>query len=251
MTHSLANLKAVLLVGGLGTRLRSVVPTTAKAMATVGDRPFLDLLVRQLRSQGIRRLVMCTGYRAQDIQAVLGDGSSWDVGIEYSNESMPLGTAGAVKLAQPLLSGSAEFLVLNGDSFVEMDFQRLIQFHSKKSGIVSMAVVRTENVMRYGTVKMDTDGRVSGFSEKIAAEAEGMINAGVYVFNREIFDFIPVGASSLEKDVFPKLLNRGVYALAQDGVFIDIGTPDDYARAQEIRERLFAAANGNQSRALG
>ena len=246
--RSVADLKAILLVGGLGTRLRTVVPLTAKPMASVGDRPFLELLVRQLRSQGIRRLVMCTGYRAQDIQHALGDGSSWDVEIEYSSESAPLGTAGAIKLAQPLVSGSAEFLVLNGDSFVEIDFERLVQFHKQKGGIASIAVVKTENIMRYGTVGVGRDGRVVSFSEKASAQPGGLINAGVYVFNPQLFDYIADGPSSLEKDIFPNLLSRGIYALEQEGIFIDIGTPGDYARAQEISARLLGAANGELPR---
>lgn len=251
MIQTVANLKALLLVGGLGTRLRTVVPSTAKPMASVGDRPFLELLLRQLRSQGIRRLVMCTGYRARDIQHALGDGNSWDVEIEYSSESEPRGTAGAIKLAQPFVRGSDAFLVLNGDSFVELDFNRLIQFHYQMRGIASIAVVRTENVMRYGTVGLGKDSRVVNFSEKANAQPGGLINAGVYVFNPEIFKFIADRPSSLEKDIFPNLLSRGIYALEQEGIFIDIGTPEDYARAQELSARLLGAANGEHPRSLG
>ena len=249
--QTVANLKAVLLVGGLGTRLRTVVPSTAKPMASVGDRPFLELLVRQLRSQGIRRLVMCTGYRARDIQHAMGDGSSWDVEIEYSAESEPRGTAGAIKLAQPFVGDSAEFLVLNGDSFVEMEFGRLVRFHNQMRGIASIAVVRTENVLRYGTVGIERDGRVVSFSEKTNAQPGGLINAGVYVFNPEIFDFIADRPLSLEKDIFPNLLGRGVYALEQEGIFIDIGTPEDYARAQELSARMLGAASGKHPSSLG
>jgi NDP-sugar pyrophosphorylase family protein len=242
MGSSNQDTKAVLLVGGMGTRLRSVVPSIPKPLASVGDRPFLELLVRQLRYQDIRHLVLCTGYLAENIEKALGDGGAWNMRIEYSKERHPLGTAGAVKLAEPLLRGVSDFLVMNGDSFMEIDFRELIHFHHESGGIASMAVLQMKNEMRYGTVQVTADGRVSGFTEKSAGDSLGFVNAGIYVFNRKIFDHLPEGPASLERDVFPKLLAQGVYALAQRGVFIDIGTPEDYARAQELCDRLYAAA---------
>ncbi len=235
---------AMLLVGGKGTRLRSVVPSAPKPMAALGEQSFLELLVRQLRYQGIRRLVMCSGYLADQIESKFGDGRAWDVAIEYSREQQPLGTAGAVKLASRHLQGAKDFLVMNGDSFLEIDFRSLIRFHRERNGIASMAVVPVEDVGRYGTVRADAGGRVTGFVEKAGANAPGLVNAGVYVFDRAIFECIPEGAASLEKDVFPQVLDRGIYALEQRGMFIDIGTPEDYARAQALGERLYAAALG-------
>jgi NDP-sugar pyrophosphorylase family protein len=236
------NIKTVLLVGGLGTRLRSVVPSAPKPMASVGDRPFLELLVRQLQCQGIRRLVMCTGYLAGQIEDEFGDGRGLDVEIEYSKETAPLGTAGALKLAQPLLTEGSDFLVLNGDSFLEVDFARLLCFHREHGGLVTMAVVPVPNAQRYGTVKVGPGGRVEGFTEKTGSTAPGLVNAGVYLFRKAIFEHIPDGPASLERDVFPKIFSQGVFALEQDGMFIDIGTPEDYARAQVIRTRLSDAA---------
>ncbi len=230
-------------MGGFGTRLRSVVPNAPKPLATVGDKSFLELLVRQLRSQGIRRLVLCTGYLADQIEKHFGDGHPWDVSIQYSKELQPLGTAGAVKLAETCLNDAAEFLVMNGDSFMEVDLDRLLQFHRDHKAVVSMAVRRVENASRYGTVRLETGNRVVGFQEKTGSEAPGVVNAGVYVFNREVLQHIPPGPCSLEKEVFPRLLAGGVYALEQHGVFIDIGTPEDYARAQEICDRLYQAAS--------
>jgi NDP-sugar pyrophosphorylase family protein len=244
MNSSNKDVKAVLLVGGLGTRLRSVVPSAPKPMAAVGDRPFLELLVRQLSCQDIRRLVLCTGYRAQQIESALGDGHAWDATIEYSRETQPLGTAGAVKFAEPLLRDCSDFLVMNGDSFMEMDFRDLLHFHRESGGIASMAVFRTKNEKRYGTVQAGADGLVSGFLEKSDADQNGLVNAGVYAFSRRILDYIPEGASSLERDIFPRVLSQGVFASEQQGVFIDIGTPDDYARAQGLCDRLYDAARG-------
>ncbi len=245
MRHD-AKIKAVLLVGGLGTRLKSAVGSTPKPLALVGDRPFVELLVRQLRHQGIRRLVMCTGYLAKEVENELGDGRKWDVTIEYSRESHPMGTAGAIKLAEPLLSDGSDFLVMNGDSFIEADFEELLQFHRKKNGMASLAVVRMKNKQRYGTLQMTAEGRVSGFKEKTDSEPTEFINAGIYVFNRRILDHIPDGAVSLEKDIFPSVLDQGIYALEQHGVFIDIGTPEDYARAQKLFGQLYEAAYRKQ-----
>jgi D-glycero-alpha-D-manno-heptose 1-phosphate guanylyltransferase len=114
------DIKAVLLVGGLGTRLRSVIDSKPKVLAPIGDSSFLELLVRQLRSQGIRHLVMCTGYLADQIESRFGDGTRWNVSIEYSKEEIPLGTAGALKLARRYVESIPEILVLNGDSFLEI-----------------------------------------------------------------------------------------------------------------------------------
>jgi D-glycero-alpha-D-manno-heptose 1-phosphate guanylyltransferase len=246
MTCSKDKTKAVLLVGGLGTRLRPVVASTPKPLAPVGDRPFLELLIRQLCHQGICELALCTGYLAEDIEKELGDGRAWDVKIEYSKEAVPLGTAGALKLAEPLLRGVSDFLVMNGDSFLEMDFWELMRSHRQSGGIASVALVRMKNEMRYGTVQVASDGRVTGFTEKGHGDHAGFVNAGIYVFNRRIFDHLPEGPASLERDVFPELIHHGLYASEQHGVFIDIGTPEDYARAQTLCERLHEAVSRKQ-----
>jgi NDP-sugar pyrophosphorylase family protein len=243
MAISNQEVPVVLLVGGLGTRLRSVVPNTPKPLATVGDGSFLELLVRQLRDQGRRRLVMCTGHLANQIEEQFGDGRAWDVDIRYSRELQPMGTAGAVKLAQPFLEDAREFLVMNGDSFMETDFGQLLQFHRERDALISMVVRKVENAGRYGTVQLDAGRRVTGFHEKTGAEAPGIVNAGVYVFDRDVFQHIPPGPCSLEKDIFSRVLRRGVYALEQPGVFIDIGTPEDYARARQMYDRLCEAAS--------
>jgi D-glycero-alpha-D-manno-heptose 1-phosphate guanylyltransferase len=236
---------AFLLVGGLGTRLQSVLPSTPKPLARVGNMPFLELIVLQLRSQGIRRIVMCTGHLAGQIEQEFGDGKKWGVAIVYSQESQPLGTAGAVKLAEGHLEQASDFLVMNGDSFLELDLRQFILFHREHGGLVSMAVRKVPNAARYGTVHMDAHHRVVGFSEKTGATAPGIINGGVYVFNRAILEKVPQGPASFEKDVFPQVLEQGVHALEQHGMFIDIGTPEDYARAQTLCQSLYKAASPN------
>jgi len=233
---------AVLLVGGLGTRLQPLLPSTPKPLAPVGGRPFLELLVLQLRSQGIHRLVLCTGHGAEQVEEKLGDGRKWDIQIEYSRESRPLGTAGALKLAERLLLQVPEFLVMNGDSFLEFDFRQFLRFHRGHQGLASMAVRKVSDASRYGTVQLDASQRVVGFCEKQDTGAPGLVNGGVYLFTCGVLPYLPEGPASLENDVFPRLLEYGVYAAEQEGIFIDIGTPEDYARAQTLHGRLCQAA---------
>jgi NDP-sugar pyrophosphorylase family protein len=240
----MVDMKAVLLVGGMGTRLQSILPSTPKPLACVGGEPFLELLIQQLKHHGIRRLVMCTGYLADQIEARFGTGSGLGVEIQYSKEKTALGTAGAVKLAQELLGDENEFLLLNGDTFLETDFADLVQFHREHRSLITIAAVRVPNAFRYGTVQVNAEGRVTGFSEKDGKTAAGLVNGGVGVFSRTVLECIPDGPASLEKDIFPKLLDRGVYAREQRGLFIDIGTPDDYARAQSIIDHLREASLG-------
>jgi NDP-sugar pyrophosphorylase family protein len=236
---------AVLLVGGMGTRLQSVLPSKPKPLAPLGEISFLELLILQLRSQGIRRLVMCTGHRAEQIEKECGNGRKWGMTIEYSRESHPLGTGGALKLAQPLLRQSNEFLVANGDSFLEFDFQQFLEFHRQHGGVASLAVRSVLDASRYGAVQLAADKRVTGFCEKNNTGAPGVVNGGVYLFSRAVWEHFPDRQSSLERDIFPHLLNYGLYGAEQTGMFIDIGTPDDYARARAIAQSLRQAANAD------
>lgn len=226
----------------MGTRLRSVLSDKPKPLAPIGDISFLELLVLQLRSQGLRHLVMCTGFQASQIQQECGDGSKWNVAIEYSEEAHPLGTAGAIKFAEKFLSEAPEFAVMNGDSFLELDLRKLIRFHREHGGWASIAASKVTDAARYGTLRLDENNRVVRFSEKRGVPEPGIINGGVYIFNRDVLQHIPDGPSSLEKDVLPELLSHGVFALEQSGMFIDIGTPEDYARAQALYQSLSQAA---------
>jgi D-glycero-alpha-D-manno-heptose 1-phosphate guanylyltransferase len=245
------DVKAILLVGGLGTRLRSVLPSTPKVLASIGEGAFLELLVRQLRSQGVLHLVMCTGYLGEQIENKFGDGRAWDIAIQYSKEEQPLGTAGAVKLAQRYLRNVPEFLVMNGDSFLEIDFRSLMNFHRGHGALATIAAARVENASPYGALHVDATGRVRSFAEKTVGDVPGLVNGGVYVFNHAVLQHIPEEPASLERDVFPQLLDQGVYALEQHGIFIDIGTPVTYERAQQLCNLLNEAAlRGRTSHSL-
>ena len=234
---------AVLLVGGMGTRLQAVLPAaTPKPLARLGGTPFLQLLIRQLRAQGFRHVVMCTGHLADQIEEEFGNGSKWDITIDYSKETEPLGTGGAVKLAGCYLADCSDFVVMNGDSFLEINLRELIDFHLGHKGALTMAIRQVPSAARYGTVQVNESSRIVAFDEKQGIEKPGLINGGVYVFKRAVLECMPDGPSSLENDVFPLLINDGIFAVPQDGMFIDIGTPEDYARAQVIRKNLEEAA---------
>jgi D-glycero-alpha-D-manno-heptose 1-phosphate guanylyltransferase len=236
---------AILLVGGFGTRLRSVLPSTPKPLAKIGGAPFLELLILQLRAQGFRDLTMSTGHLADQIQDELGNGNKWDVKIEYSQETSPLGTAGAVKLAERYLGDASDFLVMNGDSFLEMNLRELVHFRREQSGIAAMAIRKVPDAARYGTVRANPANQVVAFEEKTGLQVPGLINGGVYAFSRAILKYIPEGPSSLEKDVFPKVLDKGIHGIEQHGMFIDIGTPEDYARAQTLYSSLRQAVHSD------
>jgi NDP-sugar pyrophosphorylase family protein len=133
---------------------------------------------------------------------------------------------------------------MNGDSFVQVDFKPLIQFHCNHRAMATIVVVRVPDAGRYGTVLVESDGRVVRFLEKCGESEPGVVNAGVYVFNRAILDYMPKGPASLEKDIFPSILSRGIYAVEHHGLFVDIGTPEDYARAEAMSEQLSRACYG-------
>jgi D-glycero-alpha-D-manno-heptose 1-phosphate guanylyltransferase len=244
---SLKDVPVLLLVGGQGKRLRAVVAGKPKPLALVGERPFLELLAQQFRQQGVRSLVMCTGYLADQVEAEIGDGAAFGLTIAYSREECPHGTAGAIKLAHGRISGCPEFIVTNGDSILDVSFSKLLGFHRKAGALVTIAAVRVENGGRYGIMQLRRDGQVIGFAEKSGVEGPGLINGGVYVFSRDALQFLPDGPGSLEREVFPRLIGKGLYAFEQKGFFIDIGTPEDYERASQFYDRLQDAAEGRRS----
>jgi len=220
----------LILVGGLGTRLRSVIADVPKPMAPVAGKPFLEYLIRWVGRAGFQRVVLCAGYGAGRIKEYFGESDTFGVELSYSVEDEPLGTWGAIRLAGQQIK-EAQFLVLNGDSWLQVDLGRLLEFHRQKKGVCTIAAVEVANSSRFGSVHLDVAGRVTKFSEK-QREGSSLINGGVYVFSREIFGAIPptTGSYSLEKEIFPMLIPRGIYAMRVTGYFVDIGVPEEYKR---------------------
>jgi mannose-1-phosphate guanylyltransferase len=234
-------LKVLILAGGLGTRLRAVISDRPKPMAEAGDRPFLEHLIEQLRAQGFGQFVLCAGYRADQIRDYFEDGSRWKVSIEHSVETECLGTAGAIKHAQPLIDGP--FIVMNGDSFIDADFQGLLAAHQARQiadphTIGTILSTFIEDAAAYGTLALDDTGRILRFREK-ASSASGWINGGVYVLETDILELIPAQKKvSVERETFPAALAEGwhLYNHPTEGFFVDIGTPAGYRRFQQYVE---------------
>jgi D-glycero-alpha-D-manno-heptose 1-phosphate guanylyltransferase len=237
-------MQALILAGGLGERLRSVIADRPKPMASVGEKPFLEHQLEFLKSHGVRHLVMCVGYRHQQIQEYFGSGDFWGVHIDYSVETELLGTGGAIKQAEHYVTGG--FFTLNGDTFFDLDLGDFAKFHERNRSareryLGSIALARVREAGSYGLVRLDRSNFILRFVEKQAsnsddADGSNWVNAGIYIFEPGIFDQIPGGEKvSIERDIFPRLLQAGFVlgGYRAQGVFIDIGTPEGYFKFQD------------------
>lgn len=234
-------MQALILAGGAGTRLRPVLADLNKPMAPIRGKPFLEYLLLQLKKHGVDDVTLCVGYKAQLIQSYVGDGERWGLRVSYSYETAFLGTGGALKRAEELILADS-FFVMNGDSLFDVDLRALMRYHREMRALATLALARVADTQRYGTVALDESGQVASFVEKGNGHAEGLINAGVYVFARQTLDVIPSGrAVSLEREVLPNLIERGLYGLPSNGYFVDIGVPSDYLGLRANPAHLLAA----------
>ena len=224
---------AIILAGGLGTRLKGAVPDLPKPLARVNGRPFLDILLRQLgRAQEVKRVILAVGYRSEQIIGHYANCGRFPFEILFSREDEPLGTGGALIRARGL-ARTGEILVLNGDSYVEIDIEGLIGFHRESGGPFTIVLKEAPDCGRYGRVGVDAEGRVVSFGEKDGtAPGPGLINAGVYVFDRALFEDEAERRLSLEAGLLPEYARQGGYGYIARGRFIDIGIPESYREAQ-------------------
>ncbi|MEP9411284.1 MAG: NTP transferase domain-containing protein [Candidatus Brocadia sp.] len=229
-------MKAIILAGGLGTRLRKVINDVPKPMAPIGGRPFLAYLVLQLVQWKTKEIILSIGYKGDVIKAYFGNGKRFGVKFRYSEEKEPLGTGGAIRKSLTYLDDK-QFIVMNGDSFLNVDFHELVSCHSDWHAKATIGLVHTQNTSRYGRVERNEHGEVVRFLEK-SPERDGLINGGVYIFHREVFTNIPSGNVSLEKKILPSLVNQGLYGVIVNGFFVDIGVPHDYLALYKEPERL-------------
>ena len=223
--------EAIILAGGLGTRLRSVVSDLPKCMAPVDGKPFLHFVVEQLKRQGVENFIFSLGYKHEMITDWLNDQYS-SLNIQNSIEVEPLGTGGAVKLACSQ-AGSKNVLVLNGDTFFNVDLLLLAGFHEAQDADCTLSLKPMQDFDRYGVVELNGDHSITSFKEKSHYET-GFINGGIYALNKERFlqEQLPQ-KFSFEKDYLEQFFNkRKMYGLPQDEYFIDIGIPEDYEKAQ-------------------
>ena len=227
-------MKAIILAGGLGTRLRPLTWNTPKSLVPVLNRPFLEYVLRHLKQHGINEVVLALSNLSSPILECFGDGHNLGIRIEYLIEESARGTAGAIKNAASRLV-SDTFFVLNGDIFSDLDYTAMLKFHYKCHSSATIALTAVDNPQAYGLVKTADTLQVTSFIEKPGPEeiTTDLINAGTYILEPNVLDLIPPGtAYSTERQLFPSMLANGssVYAFPSDGYWIDIGTPEKYRR---------------------
>jgi len=226
---------ALILAGGLGTRLKPAVDDRAKSVAQVRGRPFLAFVLRHLETLAeLRRVILCVGHRADSIESVIGS-QFGRLEIAYSREEQPLGTGGALRHALAANVVTPPALALNGDTYFPLRLESLMTFHRDAAPGATIALARVANSGRYGAVRTEGD-RVIAFEEKSAAR-EGWINGGIYVLGAPAIAAIEQGPASfsMEREVLPALVREGrVAAFRSRARFIDIGIPADYKRAQTL-----------------
>ena len=231
------NIEVLILAGGKGTRLKSIIPDQPKPMAPIHGIPFLCYLVHHYAQLGFHKFRLLTGYKHKFIENYFRANPLPQIHLSYSQETQPLGTAGAIRTA--LINSQTDFfLCLNGDSYLaveksELDFcfSSLIAFPQK----FFLALKRLSHTNRYGAINLDKENRVTGFIEKGAGKGSNLINAGLYCFHRKSLPYFEEKYVSLEREVFPQLIaDHRLYGWEVFGDFIDIGIPIDYKRAAHI-----------------
>ena len=232
-------MEAILLCGGLGTRLRSVVSDRPKPMADIAGKPFLHYLVKMLSESGVKHLIFALGYMGEQIEAYFQSGEEYGLSISYSYEDSPLGTGGAIRNALSKVSGE-NVLVLNADTYFHTDYESLLREQLKNKAAMTIASRKIEDISRYGAILKDESGRILRWNEKMSSDQvetprPGEINGGIYVMQKSLIEKIPEGKQSLENDCIPAWLEDGLYlqAIPSDGYFMDIGIPEDYAQFRE------------------
>jgi NDP-sugar pyrophosphorylase family protein len=250
--NGLSQCTALILVGGLGTRLRPVYDEGPKALAPIQGKPFLAYLLKMLADHGLSRVVLCLGHGARQIEQWLA-GRSFCLEVRCSYEDEPLGTAGALGLAYSRYARGERVLAMNGDSILRLSLAAMWELHARRAAEATIALAHVPDTSRYGSIAVNEQGWVTSFSEKSTERKAGFINGGVYLFEPSVMDRVVIdrGAKdrvakdrvakdrlakdrsvSLEREVLPAQLTRGLLAFKSDGYFIDIGVPQDLARAQ-------------------
>ncbi len=225
------NADFLILCGGLGTRLRTVTGDAPKVMAEVQGEPFLDFLLRYLMKQGAKRVILCAGYKAEDIVAHYKAKFS-QLEIHFAVEREPLGTGGALKNGLPFVRSEYVF-GLNGDCFTPVDYAKLLAFHQCKGAQATLVGVRIEGNKDFGTLVMNDQDEILAFKEKFETRDVQHISAGIYCFNKGLFDLMPSGKFSIEYDFFPRMIGKDFFGYKVEAPFIDIGTPERFAWAKD------------------
>ena len=223
-------MEAIILAGGFGTRLAHIVKDVPKPMAPVCKKPFLTYILDDIISKGIDKVVLAVGYKKEIIENYFKDNYN-NCSVEYSDEDKPLFTGGAIK--KSLYKCKDEnVLVINGDTFFDVDLKSMLDFHVKNNADITVACKKMFDFDRYGTVNIEK-GRIIEFKEKVFTK-EGVINGGIYIIKKDLLNCIQEEKFSFETDFMEKEVgNKNIYAFLSDGYFIDIGIEKDYYKAQE------------------
>ena len=224
--------EAIILAGGLGTRLRDAVPDLPKCMAPVNGHPFITYVIKQLQSQGIRRFIFSLGYRSEAFTRFINE-TVPESSYEWVVEKEPLGTGGAIRFAMSR-AVTEDIVVVNGDSIFATDLTAQAALHFQRKAACTLALKPMKDFDRYGVVEMNSDNRIIHFREK-QAYSEGLINGGVYIINKARFtSIVSAEKFSFETDYLQQYYrDEPIYGIEQEGYFIDIGIPEDYQRAQK------------------
>jgi len=229
--------RAVILAGGLGTRLRPYTITIPKPLVPVGDLPILEIIIRQLVHNGFEYITIAVSHQAEYIRAFFGDGSKWKIKINYSLEDKPLSTMGPLKLINDL---PEDFLVMNGDILTNLKFRDLVKYHKGKDNIFTISSHLRDERIDYGVLEVNDNDYLCGFKEKPTMAYH--VSMGIYMVNKKVLEFIPpntfYGFDDLMQDLMKNNLPAGVRV--HDGRWLDIGRPEDYALAVEQFEGMRA-----------
>lgn len=227
----------VILCGGLGTRLRSVVVGKPKALAPVGHTPFSDILIESLLSHGFSRIILAVGHLKEDIKDHYRSARFSKYAfpeIIFSEEHTPLGTGGALKNALRFVK-SDQFLVTNGDCVCHIDYKDFYAMHTKNDSLLSIALAKMDDISDYGQVVLNQKGHITEFKEKSPEKVAGLVSAGTYLMNKRVLSHMPeVDVFSLERDLFPRLVGKTCRGFIARGEVLDIGVPERYQKAVEI-----------------
>lgn len=225
-------MECIILAGGLGTRLQSLVQDVPKCMAPVNGKPFLHFLFDYAEQQGCTKIILSLGYKHEQVTSWLKT-KQRSFAIDYVIEETPLGTGGGIQLALQKAT-SRNVIVLNGDTMFRVPLQQMMQFHIRQRAATTVALKLMHNFDRYGVVKTDNTGRITAFEEK-KPQAEGLINGGIYIIDKdELATKNMPPKFSFEKDYFEAFVQEGkMFGYLSDGYFIDIGIPSDYEQAQK------------------
>ena len=225
---------AILLVGGMGTRLMPLTSKTPKPMLQVAGVPFTEHQIRKAAQAGISEIVLATSYKAELFEPYFGDGAKFGIKIKYAVEESALGTGGGIRNAAALLDDCDQVVIFNGDVLSGHDLAAQIQSHINNSADVTLYLTKVEDARAYGCVELLADNQVKSFLEKMENPVSNMINAGCYIFNRKVIDQIPANqVVSVERDTFPSLLSSGVkvYGYLDNSYWLDIGNPQALVKA--------------------